>query len=131
MPNIGQEAKVDAEGLFSQIFIQQHCISSQEAIAEVKDSKQLLFLQYLDAKKAFDVVRHTGLLCSLYQQGVALSCPATLYTNISSSVKWQGKLSKALQDYQGLRQGGDTSADTFKNKTNAVLNELEASSEGY
>ena len=39
-----------------------------EAIAEAKDSKQSLFFQYLDVKKAFDVVWHTRLLCFLYQQ---------------------------------------------------------------
>ena len=105
-----------------------------EAISEVKDNKQPLFLQYLNVKKAFDVVWHARLLCSLYQQGVAgpvWKLNNDLYKNISSSVMWQGKLCNALQDYLGLRQGGDTSADTFKNKTNSVLNELEVSFEGY
>ena len=105
-----------------------------EAISEAKDNKHSLFLQFLDARKAFDVVWHTGLLCSLHDQGVTgpvWELFNHLYTDISSAVKWQGHLSKEFYDLQGLRQGGDTSADAFKGKTNPVLNNLEATGEGF
>ena len=105
-----------------------------EAIADAKDNKQPLFLQFLDAKKAFDVVWHTGLKCSLHSQGITgrvWEMYDSLYTDISSSIKWLGKLSPTFIDHQGLRQGGDTSADTFKTKTNPMLDSLEDSGEGY
>ena len=105
-----------------------------EAIAEEKDNKQPLFLQFLDARKAFDVVWHTGLLCSLHEQGVTglvRELYDNLYSGISSRVQWQGLLSPAFCDLQGLRKGGDMSSDTFKTKTNPLLNSLEDSSEGY
>ena len=41
-----------------------------EAIAEAKDNKEPIILQFLDARKAFDVVWHTGLLCTLHDQGI-------------------------------------------------------------
>ena len=105
-----------------------------EAIANAKDEKQPLYLQFLDAKKAFDVVWHTGLMCSLHAQGVTgrtWEMYDSLYNNITSSIKWQGKLSPAFIDDQGLRQGGDSSADAFKTKTNPMLDNLEQSGEGY
>ena len=87
-----------------------------ESIAEAKDQKQPIFIQFLDAKKAFDLVWHTGLLCSLYEQGITgptWQMFNSLYTGIQSSVKWNGQLSETFHDEHGLRQGGDTSGDTY------------------
>ena len=105
-----------------------------EAIAEARDMKRPLFLQFLDARKAFDVVWHTGLLCSIHEQGVqgtTWQLFNDLYSDISSMVKWQGQLSSIFRDLQGLRQGGDTSADAFKCKQNPPLNKLEHCGEGF
>ena len=101
-----------------------------EAIAESKDKKEHLFIQYLDAKKAFDVVWHTGMLCNLHDQGITgplWSLHSSLYQNINSCVKWNGQLSPSFEDQQGLRQGGLTSADSFKARTNHLLNMIEKS----
>jgi hypothetical protein len=105
-----------------------------ECIAEAKDAKSPVYIQYLDAKKAFDLVWHTGLLCALHEQGVTgpvWDMYNSMYTDISSCVKWGGQVSSIFHDRQGLRQGGYSSADIFKAKTNLMLNQQEHSVDLY
>jgi hypothetical protein len=105
-----------------------------EAIAEAMDAKQPLYIQFLDAKKAFDVVWHSGMLCSLHDQGITgrlWSLHSDLYKGITSCIKWKGQLSDTFEDKQGLRQGGLTSADSFKTKGNPLLNEVENSPDAF
>ena len=105
-----------------------------ESIAEAKDLHNPIFIQFLDARKAFDLVWHTGLLCTLYEQGITgptWQMYNSLYTGIQSSVKWNGQLSESFYDEHGLRQGGDTSGDTFKMRTNPMLNKQEESPDAF
>lgn len=106
-----------------------------EVIAEAKDNNEPLFIQFLDARKAFDVVWHNGMLCSLHDQGITgpLWCMhASLYEGIKSCVKWKGEIStEVIEDEQGLRQGGLTSADSFKTKENPLLYNVESSPDAY
>ena len=105
-----------------------------EAVAEAKDQKIPMFVQFLDAKKAFDVVWHDGMLCSLHDQGIdgpLWQLHSDIYTSITSRVKWQRQLSPAFLDQQGLRQGGLTSADSFKTKANPFLNKVESCADAF
>ena len=105
-----------------------------EVLAEAKDNKQPAIIQFLDAKKAFDVVWHDGMLCTMHDQGITNSLwqlHANLYKQITSCVKWKGFLSPIIHDEQGLRQGGLTSADSFKTKTNPLLNQVSDSPDAF
>ena len=106
-----------------------------EVLAESRDNKEPVYIQFLDARKAFDVVWHDGMLCSLHDQGITgpLWClHESTYDSIKSCVKWKGEISKTtIKDQQGLRQGGLTSADCFKTKENPLLDKIEDSSDAY
>ena len=53
------------------------------------------------------------------------------YTNIRANVKWQGALSDDMDEGQGIRQGGLTSADAFNGKSNSMLTKASSSSDGF
>ena len=82
----------------------------------------------MDTSKAFDVVSHTGMLNSLHEQDVRDSLWSmfnSLYTGITSIVKWNGELSDAFDEKQGIRQGGTSSADCYKAGKNKLLCQLD------
>ena len=61
-----------------------------EAIGEAKDCKSTLINTFMDASKAFDVVYHNGLMCTINSQGVTgriWHFYNSAYTNIKSHVK--------------------------------------------
>jgi hypothetical protein len=96
-----------------------------EAIAEATDQKTPLYIAMMDASKAFDVVWHTSLFNKLHDQGVQGDLwllLADMYNGMSSKVKWQGQLSRAITEGQGLKQGGQHSAEQYKGYTNPTLN---------
>ena len=81
----------------------------------------------MDTTKAFDMVDHPNLLCSLYQQGIENQLwhlYNSAYENIKSVVKWQGHISSEFEEKQGIRQGGLTSADAFICKADPLLKKL-------
>ena len=95
-----------------------------EAIAEAKDRSIPLNIVFLDAKKAFDVVNHTSLLTSLHQQGVTgptWGLFSDMYTNVTSCICSEGRLSREITERQGIRQGADTSPEAFKARGNDML----------
>ena len=99
-----------------------------ETVAEAKDNKQELYITLLDTAKAFDVVSHHSLLNALYQQGVqdnVWQLFNSLYSDIHSSVKWNGTMSQSFQEKQGIRQGGASSADCYKAGKNQLLKTLD------
>ena len=105
-----------------------------EAIMDAKDAKCPLYICYMDASKAFDIVDHDVLLSTMHNQGI--SGPLwhlydSAYNNIRSVVKWQGKLSSEFSESQGIRQGGSTSADAFIIKADPLLHKLSCQPEGY
>ncbi len=98
-----------------------------ESIAEAKDRKAQPIITFMDASKAFDIVCHTGMLNTIYDQGITgqLWCTYnSLYDNITSTVKWNGSLSNVLVEGQGIRQGGLTSTELFKARANPLLHKL-------
>ena len=76
-----------------------------EAIAHHRDTKTPIYLTFMDASKAFDVVDHDCILNHLYNQGITGDLwymYDSLYSNISSVIKWQGDLSEPFQEGQGI-----------------------------
>lgn len=98
-----------------------------EAIAEAKDRKTPLFLSFLDSSKAFDMVDHTCLLNALYDSGVREHLwylYQDMYTQVTAKVRLCGKLSRAINEGRGIRQGGETSTEAFKAKDNPFLKKV-------
>ena len=65
-----------------------------EVMAEAADPKEPLYITFLDASKAFDVVNHKGMLNALHQQGITnqlWKLYDSMYTNINSIVKWKNQ----------------------------------------
>ena len=105
-----------------------------EAIAEAVDTKKTLYIAMLDASKAFDVVLHSSLLSKLYNMdfiGVNWLMLRNWYQGMGSQVKWDGKLSRALQEEIGLRQGGTLSAKNYVGLTNGNLDKLSDNRLGF
>jgi hypothetical protein len=104
-----------------------------EMCAEAKDNKLPLYVAFLDASKAFDVVCHTSLLKTLYDQGIRGNLwrlVASYYSSMTSKVKWNGAISETFGESQGIRQGGIQSTRHFKARGNPLLNVYTASDIG-
>ena len=102
-----------------------------EVMAEAMDTKTPLLLTLMDTSKAFDVVPHESMLNSLHQQGVdgtLWRAYNSMYTNVTSMVKWQGETSASFTEGQGIRQGGISSTDKYKAGKNPLLNRLDRQS---
>ena len=98
-----------------------------ESILHCKDTKQPIYVTFMDAKKAFDVVDHDSALVHLYNQGIhgrLWDCYDSLYTNITSIIKWQGSLSSPIREEQGIRQGAHSSTGIYKGKANPFLHKV-------
>jgi hypothetical protein len=81
----------------------------------------------MDASKAFDIVNHHSMLNALHEQGVRgdlWKLYNNLYDGIQSSVKWEGSLSRAFKETQGIRQGGISSPALYKAERNKGLAQL-------
>ena len=79
--------------------------------------KSPLYVLYLDAKSAFDVVMKELLIKNLYHSGT--SGQALLYLNNrlgnrQTILDWDGQLMGPISDEQGLEQGGVNSSDFYK-----------------
>ena len=101
-------------------------------VLEASDAKEELFVSLMDTSKAFDVVRHTSMLNALYQQGICGNLwrlYESMYSGITSIVKYQGNLSRPFPEHQGIRQGGNSSADKYKAGKNKVLKSLDCITE--
>ena len=95
-----------------------------EAIAEAKDNKCPLYLTFLDASKAFDMVNHTILLNALHDASIdpyLFNIYKEMYTNVKSRIRAYGVLSREISEERGIRQGGETSSEVFKVKDNRFL----------
>ena len=105
----------------------------QLAISEAQANGTPLYVAYLDAKAAFDVVWIQSLLRRLHTAGVEGSLWKmfqSLHTHASSRVKWAGGISKPFNILQGVRQGGVTSAPEYKQFINPLLDILSISGLG-
>ena len=105
-----------------------HCaLMLTEATAEVLDTGRTLYITFMDAKKAFDVVWHESMLVSLHNSSVTgpmWNMYDNMYTDLTSQVKIDGNLSVPIKELQGIRQGGLTSTELFKNRSNMMLKRL-------
>ena len=100
-----------------------------ESIAWCKEHHWKAFIAFLDARKAFDTVWHTGLFVKLREFGLTGDAWDTLhfwYRHLSSRVKWQGSISRAFPILQGVRQGALLSPLMYAIYINDLLIELEA-----
>jgi len=98
-----------------------------EAIAEARNKDETLYLAFLDVKKAFDTVSHIPMLLSLQQHmvtGNLWNILNDMYKGVRSQVKLHGRLSEEFPEKQGIRQGGLTSTDLYKVKSNQMLDLL-------
>jgi len=69
-------------------------------------------------------VCHSSMLMALYDHhvdGPLWNAFRDMYTDIRSRVKLQGLLSSEFREHQGIRQGGLSSTDLFKIKSNELL----------
>ena len=105
-----------------------------EAAMDAKDKKIPIYTSFMDTSKAFDMVNHNGLLCALEKQGVhghLWHMYDTAYDGIKSAVKWQGSISRNIDEQQGIRQGGDTSADAFNTRAENILHKYDDHPDGF
>ena len=105
-----------------------------EAAAESLDAKTPLYVTFLDASKAFDVVWHASMLNKMYDLGVTgklWRLFRDMYTDMTSRVKWGGRLSQVIVEGQGVRQGGIPSTELFKGRCDHLINTLEQTNHGY
>ena len=90
--------------------------------------KKPLFVTTLDVQKAFDVVDHEMLLRKLYLDGIQGGdwvLLKDLYTEMTTSVKWESHLSSPFVIRQGVRQGGILSTSHYKRYNNPLLIQIE------
>ncbi|XP_033724537.1 uncharacterized protein LOC117314580 [Pecten maximus] len=105
----------------------------QEALLAAKARKQDLFIAFLDAKSAFDVVPHNSLNRKLINSGVNGALwllLRDLHQEASSCIKWDGVTSDPFSVLQGVRQGGVLSTELYKTFINDLLERLNNSGLG-
>jgi hypothetical protein len=105
-----------------------------EAINDAADTKKPIHITLLDASKAFDVVDHDILMNELHDVGITgklWTAFQSMYQDTSSMIKWNKCLSPQFDIKQGVRQGGITSAPSYKVYTNKLLDQLQDQKIGY
>ena len=98
-----------------------------ESTLHDKDQGVPEYTTFIDASKAFDIVDHDSALNHLYKQGVhgkLWCCFISLYTDITSIIRWKGELSSPITEGQGIRQGDNSSTDIFKSRSTPTLYRL-------
>ena len=72
----------------------------KETIREYKELRRPIYIAFLDAKSAFDVVSHESLLRKLFYggvEGVSWSLIHSYYAEAESVVKWNGAYSDVFK----------------------------------
>ena len=83
----------------------------------VHSLKQPLYVLYLDAKSAFDLVQRISLIRNLFfaqNQDQTIILADNRLMNRKTIVDWNGQLMGPVVDQQGLEQGGINSSDFYK-----------------
>ena len=88
-------------------------------------SHQPIFLLFLDAMSAFDIVNIPYIVRGLYQSG--MECQSVMYmenrlANRITYCEYNKVLVGPIYDEQGLEQGGVSSSDCYKLYNNELLN---------
>ena len=102
-------------------------------MAEAQDNNQVIYTALLDASKAFDVW-HDGMLLDIYERGITDDLwliYKSMYSNMTSQVKWEREISEPFTEGQGVRQGGISSTELFKSRGNRLLTNIEDSNLGF
>ena len=99
----------------------------EEFYRESKDLEKPVYIAFLDAKSAFDVVVNEILMRKVYLSGVK---PSTwrlineIHIDSHSAINWNGNVSRKFEIKQGVKQGGLLSADLFKVYSNDTFETL-------
>ncbi|CAC5364480.1 unnamed protein product [Mytilus coruscus] len=99
-----------------------------ELHTEAKENGDPLVIALTDAKSAFDVVSHDGLLREMNKAGLCGDNWLLFkdwYKGLNSNIKWQGQTSRTFLESQGVRQGGVWSPTAYKIFINSLLTTLE------
>ena len=89
----------------------------EEYVRENKNQKENSFIAFLDAKAAFDVVNHAGLMRRRFHivvEGVTWSLIHSIHSEAQTVIRWCGQMSKPFLIVQGVCQGGVLSSNLFK-----------------
>ena len=92
--------------------------------------RQPLFILYLDAKSAFDVVMKELLIKNLFFSGESLLYINSRLENRQTFLDWNGQIMGPIKDQQGLEQGGVSSSDFYKIFSREQLETAQKSSLG-
>ena len=105
-----------------------------ESLVVAEEDNRQLFICTLDARKAFDVVRHEKLLVKLKDAPVddlsQIDLIKEIYTGMSAKVKWRDTFSEPFNITQGVRQGGILSTGLYKSFIDPLLQFMSANSMG-
>ena len=99
----------------------------KELYRESKDLEKPIYIAFLDAKSAFDVVVNEILMRKVYTSGVK---PSTwqlineIHIDSHSAINWNDNVSRKFEIKQGVKQGGLLSADLFKVYSNDTFETL-------
>lgn len=103
-------AKKNTAALISSLLLEEYKM-------ENKDLTKPTVFGMLDAKSAFDAVRHSHLIRKLCHMGIskqAILMIDNLYKNGVYKINWKGQSSELFPINQGARQGETLSADLCK-----------------
>ena len=81
-----------------------------------KTREKPFYVCYIDLTKAFDYLNRDALILELQQRNVDnkfLNTIKSMFLKSSSRVKWNGKISKPIQNRYGVLQGGVLSPKLF------------------
>ncbi|CAG2256236.1 unnamed protein product [Mytilus edulis] len=96
-----------------------------ELIMEAKKRYSSLYIALMDARKAFDILWHLGLLREMHKTGFEGNNWLLVYGIDFKKVKWKGELSHQIIEQQGVRQGGIWSPSAYKLFVNSLLTTFE------
>ena len=105
----------------------------EEFCRDSLDQNKPVYVSFLDAKSAFDVVNKEILMRKAYFSNLE---PAPwvlidgIHTDSHSSIKWGANISDQFEIHQGVKQGGLLSADLYKLYVDDLLHILEGSGVG-
>ncbi|PJE78122.1 hypothetical protein CI610_02944 [invertebrate metagenome] len=105
----------------------------QECIYYNMENGSDVYVSFLDSSKAFDTVWHDGLLAKLYDIGLTgkvWNILKFMYTDINSSVFFNGLISAPGKMERGILQGGALSAKMYLIFINDLLDEVERCGRG-
>ena len=99
-----------------------------ELITESAKRRSPLYVAFMDARNAFDVLWHMGLLKEMNKFGLHNNnwlFFQNWYENATSKIKWHGEISRSIDEKQGVRQGGIWSPTAYKIFVDSLLKSFE------